>query len=102
MQTFQDAAAAGCAARTFFEQPFQVSLEVGERGDLLIDACNMAFDHGVDPATIRSGIVLEGKKFADFRELHAVVAAVANEVQPFDILLTIHTVVTLRAFGFSQ
>ena len=62
------------------KQAFQMTLQVRQRGDLLGNTLNVVFNHGVHPSAVRSGVILEGQKVTDFRQLHAMVAAMADEV----------------------
>ena len=99
IQRVDDAASLPVISRAGVPQSFEVNLQVLKRGYLLLDVGNVPFHKIVDPCTAYCGIVLEGQKFPDLSQIHAVQAAAADEVKPFHGIIIVKPVVGVGAFG---
>ena len=102
IQSVYDAAALHMIPRAGVPQCLQMGFEMLKRGYLTFDVGNVSVHQIVDPGAADRGIVLEGEKASYFGKVHAVKAAAADEVKPFDVALVIEAVVGARSLGPGQ
>ena len=84
---------------TLRAQRFQLALQYLKFGNAPFHMSDMQVEEMIDFTAIIFGMVTKPEHVADFVERHVERPAMPDELQPFDLLRTIQTVIILRTRG---
>jgi len=102
-QSLQDAAISGSLrAVTLGAQGIELDLQTLEFFNALGHMADMLVQQGIDLAAVLLRCIPELQQTAHFIERHIERAAMADELQPFHMLLAIHAVISLGPGGRRQ
>lgn len=102
IQPVKDTAGFSMVAGTGVPQRFQMGFEMLERGDLTFHVGDVLFHQITYPGAAHGRIVLEGEQVTYFGQVHAVQAAAPDEVEAFDIILVVKSIIGSGAFRFAE